>query len=231
MPGLTKLERIIVSCRRCPRLTAFRENVDRRKGAAFRGEKYWGHPVPGFGDRSGRLLIVGLAPAAHGGNRTGRMFTGDGAAGTLMRAMHAAGFAGKPVNLRRGDGLRLRDAYITAVVKCAPPDSQPTPAEKRRCAGFLVQELKSLPSVRVLLALGRTAFESVLPLLADSRDTLAARLPPRRGLPAFRLRPPPLRFVPPQPPNTSTGPLTPAMLSAVFGRIRAHLAKAGGARE
>ena len=158
MSHLSVLQQTITACRRCPRLVAHREQVARVKTSRFREWAYWGKPVPPFGDPKARLLIVGLAPAAHGGNRTGRMFTGDRSGDWLYRALHAAGFAGQPHSISRDDGMRLRDCYITATVRCAPPGNKPLPEEFDHCRPFLAEELRLLPTVRVVVALGRIAF-------------------------------------------------------------------------
>jgi uracil-DNA glycosylase family 4 len=157
---LAALTAEIVACRACPRLVAWRELVAVQKVARFRDETYWGRPVPGFGDPAARVLIVGLAPAAHGGNRTGRVFTGDASGDFLFAAMHAVGFANQPVGRRAGDGLALHDAYIAAAVRCAPPANKPTPDERATCQRFLVKELALLGDVRVIVALGAIAWES-----------------------------------------------------------------------
>jgi uracil-DNA glycosylase len=158
----------VVTCRRCPRLVAWREEVAREKRAAFRDEEYWGRPVPGFGDPDARLLIVGLAPAAHGANRTGRMFTGDRSGEWLFRALHRAGFANQPEGTHRGDGLELRGAWLTASVRCAPPGNRPLPSERKNCRSFLEAEFDHfLPRIRVVVTLGGFAFDHVLRLLRD----------------------------------------------------------------
>ena len=162
MSRLTVLQETIASCRRCPRLVAHREQVARVKTRRFREWTYWGKPVPPFGDPKARLLIVGLAPAAHGGNRTGRMFTGDRSGDWLYRALHTAGFANQASAVSRDDGLRLKDCYITATVRCAPPGNKPLPEEFDRCRPFLVEELRLLGQVRVVVALGKIAFEGYL---------------------------------------------------------------------
>lgn len=149
----------VVACRLCPRLVAWREEVARTKVRRFRDESYWGRPVPGFGDRRARLLLLGLAPAAHGANRTGRMFTGDDSGDFLMAALHRAGLASQPVSRWAGDGLRLEDCFLTAPVRCAPPDNRPTREELRACRPHLRRELALLPRVRAVLTLGRVAWE------------------------------------------------------------------------
>ncbi|HXH08065.1 MAG TPA: uracil-DNA glycosylase [Vicinamibacterales bacterium] len=225
--GLAAIHDAIVACRRCPRLRAYCEQVAREKRAAYRSETYWGRPVPGFGDPAARLLVVGLAPAAHGANRTGRLFTGDGAGGAgdfLMRAMHATGFASQPTSRDRDDGLRLRDAYITAVVRCAPPGNRPTPAEIAACAAHLEAELAALPSVRVIVALGRIAFDACWALL--ERRGLARR--PRPPFAHGLVCPAPggptiIASYHPSRQNTQTGRLTPSMLRAVFRNARRRL--------
>ena len=158
----TKLRREIVSCIRCPRLARYRERVAREKKKQFMNWKYWGAPLPGFGDHQARLVIIGLAPAAHGGNRTGRMFTGDGSASFLMRALYAAGFANQPTSQHRRDRLRLEGAFMTAVLRCAPPQNKPSATELANCSEYLDRELALLSHVRVVLALGRVAFEGYL---------------------------------------------------------------------
>jgi uracil-DNA glycosylase family 4 len=163
---LAALTAEIVECRKCPRLVAWREQVAREKVARFRDETYWGRPVPGFGDPDARILVVGLAPAAHGGNRTGRVFTGDASGDFLFEALHAAGLANQPTGHRADDGLALRDAYIAAAVRCAPPANKPLPDERARCQPFLVRELALLVRVRVLVALGAIAWESAFRTVA-----------------------------------------------------------------
>ena len=163
---LAALTAEIVACRACPRLVAWREQVAREKVARFRDEVYLGKPVPGFGDPEARIMIVGLAPAAHGGNRTGRVFTGDASGDFLFAALHAVGLANQPDSRRIGDGLELRDAYIAAAVRCAPPANEPTLEERARCQPFLVRELAILADVRVLVALGAIAWEAAFRTIA-----------------------------------------------------------------
>lgn len=158
--ALAALTAEIVECRRCPRLVAWRELVAREKVARFRDEPYWGRPVPGFGDPDARILIVGLAPAAHGGNRTGRVFTGDASGDFLFRALHEVGLANQPTSRRAGDGLALIGSYVAAAVRCAPPGNKPLPSERDNCAPFLARELALLTHVRVIVALGAYAWES-----------------------------------------------------------------------
>ena len=166
MTELSRIEAEVVSCRRCPRLVEWRELVAREKVARFADQEYWGRPVPGFGDPAARILIVGLAPAAHGGNRTGRVFTGDASGDFLFAAMHAVRLANQPIGRRADDGLTLNGAYIAAAVRCAPPANKPTPLERATCQPFLVRELALLADVRVLVALGAIAWESAFRTIA-----------------------------------------------------------------
>lgn len=223
-----RLERRIIACRACPRLVVHRERVSREKKRQFRNDAYWGRPVPGFGDRSARLLIVGLAPAAHGANRTGRMFTGDGTDGAgssdfLAGALHRAGLANHPFSRHRGDGFRLKGAYLTAVARCAPPENRLLPAEIARCAPFLAREMALLAPVRVVVALGKVAFDGVLATLAASGATLPRPRPPfSHGVrvdlgPAFPLV---IGSYHPSRQNTQTGRLTRAMLLRIFRQAR-----------
>lgn len=159
--SLLSLQREVVSCRRCPRLVRWREKVAREKKAAYREEEYWGKPVPGWGDPAARVVVVGLAPGAHGANRTGRMFTGDESGRWLYRALWRAGWASREASVGRDDGLKLKDVWITAPVKCAPPDNRPTPQERDRCGNFFERELRFLATARVYLALGGFGFEAV----------------------------------------------------------------------
>lgn len=223
--SLFLIQHAIVACARCPRLRAYCTRVAAEKKRAYRGETYWGRPIPGFGDPAARLLIVGLAPAAHGGNRTGRVFTGDSSGDFLMRALHRAGFANIPTSTRADDGLCLTDAYIAAAVRCAPPDNKPAPRELASCLPWLADEIEELHRLRVIVALGRIAFDATLRLLRD------------RGLPD---RPRPAfghglihRFDAPLPvliasyhpsrQNTNTGKLLEAMFDQVFAAARQEL--------
>jgi uracil-DNA glycosylase family 4 len=165
--SLEEIAREVIACRRCPRLVAYREAMAQRKRRQFQDWEYWGRPVPGFGDPQARVLVVGLAPAAHGANRTGRMFTGDGSADFLIAALYRAGFASQPASTHREDGLVLQDVYLTAVVRCAPPDNRPSPEEQARCRPYLVQELRALPRLRVAVTLGQIATEGLMRALQE----------------------------------------------------------------
>ena len=211
---------MIVECRRCPRLVAWREEAAQHPPARYAGQHYWARPVPGFGDPAARLLIVGLAPAAHGGNRTGRIFTGDRSGDFLFAALHRAAFANQATSVARDDGLRLVDAYVAAVNRCAPPANKPTPDERDRCLPYLASQIAALERLRVIVCLGAFAWEGVLRALAANGYT--ARPRPRFGHGARAdLGPYALigSFHPSQQ-NTFTGRLTPAMLDAVFADAR-----------
>jgi uracil-DNA glycosylase family 4 len=222
---LADVHHAIASCERCDRLRDYCARVAREKKRAYRDETYWGRPVPGFGDPGARVLILGLAPAAHGANRTGRVFTGDGVGGSgdfLMTALEANGFANIATSRHADDGLKLRDAYIAAAVRCAPPDNKPTPEEIARCLDHLEAEVACLPRVRVVVALGRIAFDAWLQLL--KRRGRMPRPRPQFGHEAvvqFGPRLPALvgSFHPSRQ-NTNTGRLTPAMLTSVFQTAR-----------
>ena len=213
----------ITSCRRCPRLVAWRESVARTKVARYRHDVYWGRPVPGFGDPAARLLLVGLAPAAHGGNRTGRVFTGDsrGVSGEMLfAALHRIGYSPRPRSLSASDGLRLRDVYIAAVNRCAPPANKPTTAERDACLPFLTRELRLLTRVRVILALGGYAWDALLRSLADEGYHVTPK--PRFGHGAEVSVGPYLLLgsYHPSQQNAFTGRLTPQMLQDVLERAR-----------
>jgi uracil-DNA glycosylase family 4 len=214
--SLEDVEAEVVACRRCPRLVAWREQVGRERRAAFRDETYWARPVPGFGDPAAHLLIVGLAPAAHGANRTGRVFTGDRSGDFLYAALHRAGYANQPTSHDRDDGLRLDGAWITAPVRCAPPANKPTPAERDTCRPFLERELALLDRVKVIMALGSFAYQVVA-------GVLGVRPRPRFGhgveVPLDAGRTLICSYHVSQQ-NTFTGTLTPAMLDAVLARAR-----------
>jgi uracil-DNA glycosylase family 4 len=219
----------IGSCRRCPRLVAWREQVARERRAAFAGEEYWGRPLPGFGDPHARLVVLGLAPAAHGGNRTGRVFTGDRSGDFLYAALWRAGFANQPTSTHVGDGLRLKDAWVAAAVRCAPPANRPTPAERDTCLPWSVGELGLLRKARVILCLGAFAWDAALRMRAMLADP---------GAPAPRPRP---RFghgaelqgerywligcYHPSQQNTFTGRLTEQMIDSILVRAREMVAE------
>jgi uracil-DNA glycosylase family 4 len=213
---LALLAKEIVSCRRCPRLVAWRERVAREKRAAFRDQEYWGKPITGFGDPQARVLIVGLAPAAHGGNRTGRVFTGDRSGDWLFGALHRAGLANQPISIHRDDGLRLTDCYITACVRCAPPGNKPTPEERDTCLQYLVQELPLLKRVRVMVCLGAFAWDGALRVLQDLGHEATPRPRFRHGAKANVGKYVLLGSYHPSQQNTFTGRLTRRMLERVF---------------
>jgi uracil-DNA glycosylase len=217
----------IVACRKCPRLVEYREKVAREKRRAFRAWTYWGKPVPGFGDTRAGLLILGLAPAAHGANRTGRVFTGDRSGDFLYAALHKAGFANQPASVRRDDGLRLHNAFISATVRCAPPANKPLPSEITNCRGYLQRELKILRP-RAVLALGKIAWDAYLEILKQ-RGVVASKaaFPFAHGAEAGRPGNGPRLFgvYHPSQQNTQTGRVTPAMYAQVLRRIRRFLGK------
>jgi len=218
---LAELSGEVVVCRRCPRLVAWREQAARVKRAAYAAEEYWARPLPGFGDPSARVLVVGLAPAAHGGNRTGRIFTGDRSGDWLFAALWRAGFANQPRSVSRDDGLQLRDCYVTAAVRCAPPANRPLPAERDNCLPYLVRELSLLSDVRAIVCLGGFAWDAAIRAVA----TLGASVPrprPRFGHGAsvainrWTL----LGCYHPSQQNTFTGRLTEGMMEQVFEQAR-----------
>jgi uracil-DNA glycosylase family 4 len=216
--ALEALEREIVECRRCPRLVAWREQVAREKRAAFRDWEYWGRPVPGFGDPAARVVLLGLAPAAHGANRTGRMFTGDRSGDFLYAALHATGFANQPVARSRDDGLTLTDCFITAGVRCAPPANKPTPGERDACRTWLDRELALLDRAQVIVCLGAFAWSLVaprpLPRFGHGAEARSGR---------YTL----LGCFHPSQQNTFTGKLTAPMIEAILLRAR-DIAAGGG---
>ncbi len=224
---LAELNDEIVACRKCPRLVRHRENVARHKRRAYREWTYWGRPVPGFGDPQAELMIIGLAPAAHGANRTGRMFTGDRSGEFLYAQLYRAGFANQPTSTRRDDGLALHNAYLGAVVRCAPPDNKPLPAEIRNCVPYLEAELDLLRP-RAVLALGRIAFDGYLRLLKE-RKVIARRATFRFAHGAsYQLSgelPRLFASYHPSQQNTQTGKLTRAMFLRVLRQIRRYLDK------
>jgi uracil-DNA glycosylase len=219
---LERLERRITRCRRCPRLVAWREQVAHDKRAAFAGERYWGRPVPGFGDARAAVYVLGLAPAAHGGNRTGRVFTGDRSGDWLFASLHRTGLANQPTSVSRDDGLELHGAFIAAAVRCAPPANRPLPSERDNCLPYAAEELRLMPSVRAIVCLGGFAWD------------VAARLYGLRPKPHFchgaehaiQDGPVLLGCYHPSQQNTFTGKLSEPMLDAVFSRA-AELAAAG----
>jgi uracil-DNA glycosylase len=212
-----RLNRRVIECRRCPRLVAWRELVAREKRAAYRSWDYWGRPVPGFGDPAARLLILGLAPAAHGGNRTGRIFTGDRSGDWLFASLHRTGFANQPTSVSRDDGLALSDCYITAPVKCAPPENKPLPEERANCAPWLQRELALLDDLRVVVALGGYAWDTALRHLGPVRPKPRFTHGAEAALPAGRIL---LGCYHVSQQNTSTGKLSREMLDSVFWRAR-----------
>ncbi len=225
--SLARVKRDVVACERCPRLRRWCREVALVKVKRFRDQEYWGKPVPGFGDPRARLLIVGLAPAAHGGNRTGRVFTGDRSGDFLFAALHRAGFANEPASISRDDGLKLRDAYVAPLARCAPPANKPTPREIANCREYLRREMVLLTRVRAILVLGKVAMDGLLAMLREE-----GRVPPRRahafghgvthdlgdGLRLFA------SYHPSQQ-NTFTGKLTPRSLDAVLTAINRHLGR------
>jgi len=221
------LNQEIVACRKCPRLVRYREKVAREKRRAYREWTYWGKPVPGFGDAHAQLLILGLAPAAHGGNRTGRMFTGDRSGDFLYAALHKAGFANQRVSENREDGLRLENAYIAATCRCAPPANKPLPKEILNCRGYLEREMEILKP-KAVLALGKIAWDGYLEILKQ-HGLIASRALYRfeHGAEAEVAAGTPRLFgvYHPSQQNTQTGRVTPAMYAAVFRRIRRFLEK------
>ena len=217
--SLTALSARIVDCGRCDRLVSWCATVGREKRAAYADERYWARPVPGFGDPAARLVVVGLAPGAHGANRTGRVFTGDRSGEWLYRALHRAGFANQPRSTDRDDGLALRDCWVTVCVRCAPPDNKPSPAERDACLPFLVDELRLLRRARLLVCLGGFAWDGALrALAATARPKFAHGAEAAVG--DFTL----LGSYHPSQQNTFTGRLTEPMLDAVFARARVLVA-------
>lgn len=219
--ALAALAEEVIVCRRCPRLVAWRERTAREKVARYASETYWGRPLPGFGDPAARLIIVGLAPAAHGGNRTGRIFTGDRSGDFLFAALHRVGLANQPTSRSRDDGLRLRGCYVTAAVRCAPPANKPTPTERDACLPFLGRELAILDQARVIVGLGAFGWDAALRALAAGGQAVRPR--PRFGhgaeahVGSYLL----LGSFHPSQQNTFTRRLTPDMLEAVLGRATA----------
>ncbi len=217
--SLAEVNEILVTCRLCPRLVAWREEVAHTKRRAYRDWTYWGRPIPGFGDPNARVLVVGLAPAAHGGNRTGRVFTGDASGDFLFAALYRAGFANQPTSVMRGDGLELKNMYMAAACRCAPPDNKPTPQEIITCRPYLIKEMSLLKNLRGVVALGKIGFDTILAVYRS--------LGINAGRPAFGHNqfyslgeglPWLLASYHPSQQNTQTGRLTPAMFDAVWQR-------------
>jgi uracil-DNA glycosylase family 4 len=219
--GLAALDREVVNCRRCPRLVAWREQVARERRAAYASEEYWGRPLPGFGDPAAQVLVLGLAPAAHGGNRTGRIFTGDRSGDWLFGSLWRTGFANQPTSVSRDDGLALDGCYVTAAVRCAPPANRPLPAERDNCMPYLLRELSLLDAVRVIVCLGGFAWEVAFRALAEL-EIAVPRPRPRFGhgaqaqVDGLTV----LGCYHPSQQNTFTGRLTEEMIDAVFTRAR-----------
>jgi uracil-DNA glycosylase family 4 len=225
--SLARVARDVVACERCPRLRAWCRLVASTRVRRFQDQEYWGRPVPGFGDPAARLLVVGLAPAAHGGNRTGRVFTGDRSGDFLFAALYRAGFASQPTSVARGDGLRLVDCYVAALARCAPPANKPMPDEVRNCREYLTREWMLLPAVTAVLVLGKTAMDGLLSMLRERGRV------PRRGAYAFghdvahdlgdglRL----FASYHPSQQNTFTGKLTVGGFDSVFAAVNRHLGR------
>ncbi len=223
MDWTTKHNERIIQCQRCPKLIAYCARIAREKKREFRDWDYWGKPVPSLGSADARLLVIGLAPAAHGGNRTGRVFTGDSSGRWLFRALHKAGFANQPTWQRRDDGLQLIDCYITAVIHCAPPGNKPTPGEIDRCRGYLLDEIRGLNQLRVVIALGKIAFDNYLKSLKQLGVEIPKPLPKFSHDSVHELGPDLPTLIAsyhPSRQNTNTGKLTEPMLDAVFARAR-----------
>jgi uracil-DNA glycosylase family 4 len=226
MQTFIRLNRAVVLCRKCSRLVRWREQAAKKPPRRYQGESYWAKPLPGFGDPNARLFIVGLAPAANGGNRTGRIFTGDRSGDWLYGTLHAFGFSSQPTSIHRDDGLLLKDCYISAAVRCAPPANKPTPLEFTRCRPYLVQELQLLKNIRVVVALGKIAFDSFLKAYQENGGVIPKPRPRfghgsvaelERGLTL-------LGSYHPSQQNTFTGRLTREMFHSVFAKAKQILA-------
>jgi uracil-DNA glycosylase family 4 len=215
---LAALEQRITGCRRCPRLVDWREQVAREKRAAFADQEYWGRPAPGFGDPGASVYVLGLAPAAHGANRTGRVFTGDRSGDWLFASLHRTGYANQPHSVSADDGLRLTDMWIAAAVRCAPPANKPLPAERDNCLPYAAEELRLMPGVRVIVALGAFAWDAVLRLHGRVRPRPRFTHLAEAAVPGGRVL---LGSFHPSQQNTFTGKLTEPMLDAVFERAKA----------
>lgn len=223
MTDLRTIQQQVANCTRCERLRTYCTRIATEKKAAHRNDTYWGKPVPGFGDPNARVLVLGLAPAAHGANRTGRVFTGDGSGDFLMRAMHAAGFASITTSQRPDDGLTLTDAYILSAVRCAPPDNKPTPEEIAACHPHLVAEVAALTKMKVIVALGKIGFDAAWRLLADRGIVIRPRPKFAHAVVVKTAGPTVIGSFHPSRQNTNTGKLTPPMLEHVF-RLAATVA-------
>ena len=226
LSALEGLTDVIVNCRKCPRLVEFREVVSLKKRKQFALEEYWGRPIAGFGDPEARLLVVGLAPAAHGGNRTGRVFTGDNSARFLVKHLYDAGFASQPSSVYIGDGLQYVDCYVTAAVRCVPPDNKPSREEMDRCFPYLIQEFSLLPQIRVILALGKIAFDSVIGL-AKRKCAVAEKFEFQHGRKYMVDNSFPIIFASyhPSPRNVNTGKMTDEMFSRILRDINKTLSR------
>ncbi len=229
--SLELVRREVVECTRCPRLVEYRTRVARERKKEFRDEAYWGRGVPGFGDPAARLVVVGLAPAAHGSNRTGRVFTGDRSAAFLVSCFYEAGYANQPTSVRRGDGLRYSDLYLTAAVRCAPPGNRPDPSERDHCRPYLERELRLLTNTRALLALGGFAWEALCSVAPGVYGVPRISVPFAHGACAALGPGAPRLWASyhPSPQNTNTGKLTRAMLVELLALVRSSYEPRGGA--
>ncbi len=229
MADIKQLNRTIIRCKKCPRLVRWRAQVAKEPPRRYRGETYWARPLPGFGDSKARLLIVGLAPAAHGGNRTGRIFTGDRSGDWLYETLHACGFSNQPTSIRPADGLKLKSCYITAAVRCAPPYNKPLREEFDNCRPYLAREIKLLKGVRVVVALGKIAFDSFLKAYQESGHSVPRPRPQFRhgGSVALGNGLTLLASYHPSQQNTFTGKLTREMLHEVFRKAKEVLRAEG----
>lgn len=231
MRSLVVLNRAITQCTLCPRLVLYRRNIAKTKRRQFMDWTYWGQPVPGFGDPRARLYILGLAPAAHGGNRTGRVFTGDRSGDWLYQALHRYGFANQATSTHRGDGLTLTDCYIGATVRCAPPDNKPAPEEFDACRPYVREELRLLRKMRVVVVLGKIAFDHYFKACGEEKYHLRSPRP-TFGHAALHRLPWGVTLISsyhPSQQNTFTGKLTRSMFHAVFARVRRELSRSSGA--
>jgi uracil-DNA glycosylase family 4 len=231
MQSLETLRETVISCRLCPRLVSWRETVAREKRAAYRDQEYWGRPVPSFGDSKARLLVCGLAPAAHGGNRTGRIFTGDRSGDWLFAALFRAGFANQPTSTHRDDGLKLRDCYVTACVRCAPPGNKPNPKERDNCQRYLLEEFCLLRRLQVIVCLGGYAWDGVVRALARLDMRPATRQRFGHGAEALVGAYTLLGCYHPSQQNTFTGRLTEKMIDSVMQRARSLVDRSAKGRK